>query len=508
MVKKGLPTFYFIVLFALILPLSLKSQIYPADGSKLHFRLIGFRFADAVAATSYRLEIAEGNINNEDSFNNKIVKTIECNSDSVIAEVPSFGSQYTWRCVYKSGKVAFTKSALHHFSTLINSQINTGQFHFTVTDTSKKYKDYYIFLDDNKAIYDMKGNPVWFMPDIDGIKVTPRDLKLSPASTITFLFDPLYEISYYGDVLWKSPENATVSDSYSESFNHEFTRLANGHYMVLGQDSGIVRITNDQADARSKDEVKKMQCGTVIEYDENGHIAWSWKSSKYFSENGIRYNRFSIPGELSDAHINSFFFDEKSFNLYVGFKNISRIIKVKYPEGKVLNDYGDNNKLPAADNAIASFSGQHACRHSDNGYLYLYNNNFDSQAPSFPRILVATEPGTKSGKLKKIWEYDCAIPGININDRGINDFRTGGNVIELPDQSMFVCMSSTIYTRLFIVNRDKETLWSARLEKWNETDKKWVGAFQYRASICSREEMDRLIWNHSSGKEHKIILNY
>ena len=103
-----------------------------------------------------------------------------------------------------------------------------------------------------------------------------------------------------------------------------------------------------------------------------------------------------------------------------------------------------------------------------------------------------------------MWEYDCTVPGLDIRDRGINDFRTGGNVSELPDQSLFVCMSSTVYTGLFIVNRDKEILWSARLEKWNELNKKWVGAFQYRASICSREEMERLIWNHATAREHKI----
>ena len=250
MTEKRLPVFYCSVLFALFLPLSLKSQIYPAEGSKLHFRLIGFCFSDSVKAAGYRLEIAEGDITSGDSFKTKIIKSIESYHDSIIAEVPSFGRQYTWRFVSTRVNGLVTRSALHHFSTLTSPKLDTSQFHFIVMDTAAKYSDNYLFLDDNQAMYDMKGNPVWFMPDIDGKKVTPRDLKTSPAGTITFLFDPPYEISYYGEVLWIAPGNAKVSGGYSENFNHEFTRLGNGHYMVLGEDSGLVSITNQLAEGK------------------------------------------------------------------------------------------------------------------------------------------------------------------------------------------------------------------------------------------------------------------
>ncbi len=40
----------------------------------------------------------------------------------------------------------------------------------------------------------------------------------------------------------------------------------------------------------------------------------------------------------------------------------------------------------------------------------------------------------------------------------------GGNVIELPDGSLFSCMGGS-YSKVFIVNMNKEILWSALPEK-------------------------------------------
>ena len=67
--------------------------------------------------------------------------------------------------------------------------------------------------------------------------------------------------------------------------------------------------------------------------------------------------------------------------------------------------------------------------------------------------------------------------------------------MELPDNSMFVCMGSQ-FSKVFIVNMDKKILWSAASEKWNAGNNKWECIPQYRASmITTRKEMEQLIWN-------------
>ena len=478
---------------AVLLPFLLSARLFPAEGSSLNYRLIGFSFPTSEGAENYRIEIAQGSIYSEDSFKNNLVRIAETNINRVIAEVPSFGSNYTWRISYVDKKNVTTTSVFYHFSTLKNKCVDSSLFRMKVEENAKKYADDYIFLDDNKTLYNMQGQPVWFLPDIKGINTTPRDIKLTRQGTITFLFDPVYEINYNGEVLWQPKDQGKASGNYTEQYNHEFTRLANGHYMVLGQDSTAVRGLpgSRQTGAGNKPmsegtKPAKMQFGTLIEYDSKGNLVWAWKSSEYLAGICRSYLKAGDDSTVIDAHVNSFYFDEKNRNIYVSFKNISRILKVKYPEGIVTADYGGNKDK-------ADFCGQNSVKYSENGYLYLYNNN-SCNAAGLPGIVVLKEPGEKGKELEKIWEYNCVTEPLSADPGNKASFATGGNVTELPDSSLFVCTSSTVYNKLFIVSRKKEILWSAFTSKFNTTDKRWVPAFQYRASICSREEVERLIW--------------
>src|ERR1019366_9933437 len=97
---------------------------------------------------------------------------------------------YTWRVIYtvKNGKV--TKSAFNHFSTSCIPEVDTNQLRLRVLKRAVKYKDAYVFIDGHKALYDMNGFPVWYLPmkeDVQIGKSEVRDLKLSPQGTITYL---------------------------------------------------------------------------------------------------------------------------------------------------------------------------------------------------------------------------------------------------------------------------------------------------------------------------------
>lgn len=46
------------------------------------------------------------------------------------------------------------------------------------------------------------------------------------------------------------------------------------------------------------------------------------------------------------AHENSFFFDDKAKVIYLSLRNINSILKIKYPEGTILQIYnGENSTL-------------------------------------------------------------------------------------------------------------------------------------------------------------------
>ncbi len=487
------------------------SQVLPKESSILNYRLIGFSLPSVKTTGSYELQIAVGNYTSFDSFKKNIAVRLPCKNKKIIAEVPFFGQAYTWSVANTEKKGAVDE--LHHFSTGRIKDVDTATTRLRVLTKATNYKDAYVFLDGTRALYDIDGHAVWYLPDVDNTHIEKpilRDLKLSPAGTITFLFEELdaYEVNYNGDVLWKAPNNGKVSGYVNEMYHHEFTRLSNGHYMILGceyeqwnmkppsaLDSSFV-IFHEGSRSRDSSAMRypKIPFGTVIEYDEKGNIVWSWKSSEYFRKSDIYYHKGKATRPDITVHENSFYFDEKDSVLYVGFRNISRILKIKYPEGKVLNVYGETFRPDATENGNGLFCRQHSVRHSESGYLYLYNNNSCSHGESLPEILKLEEPSSGNGSLKKKWEYQCTLEGVDTSFRNFHQFPTGGNVTELPDHSLFANMS-TVYSKVFILSKDKKLLWSAIPERWNAVDKKWDMIYDYRASmITSRQDLEQLIW--------------
>ncbi len=513
-----------VVIFLLFLPYQARLQVLPKEGSSLNYRLIGFSFPAEQLQGRYEIQIALGNYYSADSFGKNIVVHLPCKNTKnknahfkdtkTIGEVPFFGRAYTWRVVNLSNNGV--KSELHHFSTSMVKEVDSSVSRLRVLKSAQKYKDAYVFLDGTRALYDMSGRPVWFLPDIDGFiteKSLLRDLKLSAAGTITFLYEErgAYEVNFHGDILWKAPNNGAVSQQGMEGYHHELTRLSNGHYMVLGSEYelwnkklpsatdstfAIFHFDKTKPDSNERSRFVSMPFGTVIEYDEKGGVVWAWKSSDYFRSSDIYYHKGRGNQLDISVHENSFYFDEQAQVLYVGFRNISRILKIKYPEGNVFAAYGETYTADAPEAGNGLYCRQHSVRRSERGYLYLFNNNSCARSEALPRLIRLEEPPSGNGSLKKIWEYECTTEGAT--DTALKkgyQFPIGGNVVELPDHSLLANMSSS-YSKVFILSEDKKILWSAIPEKWNANLKKWEMVYDYRASIItSRQDLERLIWN-------------
>jgi arylsulfotransferase ASST len=509
------------------------AQVLPKESSELNYRLIGFSFPDVESASGYHLNIALGNYNSNDSFNEHIIRSIDSKVKSIIVEVPFFGVDYSW-CI-STVNAREKNNEFHHFSVGSIPELDTNLLRLKIlTPATQNYKDAFVFLDAAKIMYDLNGNPIWYLPNITGPSSEPRDIKISDWGTITCVIDVKYafELNYDGRILWKGPNNGTVSGDTVEGYHHEFTRLRNGHYMVLGNEAISWRydhlLKNDSMLPEPNSDMKRggdndsaynrIIFGTVIEYNEKGNVTWSWKSSNYFIGSDIKYGNRKTQSrkremkkeknKVIDVHENAFYFDEKDSVLYVGFRDIGRILKIKYPDGYVMKAYGVTFNPDGSTSGNDLFCGQHAITMTGKGDLLIYNNNSCAQ-DTIPELLMFRESGDGSD-LKKIWEFKCPVDITRGNLRpakmgknGIvvsHDLSVGGNVIELPDQSIFVSMSSP-YGNLFIVNTDKTILWHAVAERWNPGEKKWVESPQYRASIITdRKELDRLIWNSEQTK--------
>jgi hypothetical protein len=512
------------IFFAFFMPLWSYGQVFPNEGSVLNYRIVGFSFPLNKKASGYRIEIAAGNFNSEVSFTKNVIKTLHADTNRVIGEVPAFGKQYTWRISYVNRNAVSKDSVFHHFSTGTSRYVDSSRARLRILKKAERHKDAYVFLDQQRVLCDMNGNAVWYMPGTEttGEEFIVRDLKLSNSGTITYLAGNVtaqqaFEINYYGDILWQGPNNGSVSGDKTENYHHEFTRLKNGHYMVLGNEFGkvYVQATGDGHGQvlLEKEAVDKpgavlispyMPFGILIEYDQRGNLVWKWRSADYFKESDLFFFMSRKGAQSPDPHDNSFFFDSGKNTIYISFKNINRIVKISYPDGKVLNVYGETYEPGIRSQSTGMFSSQHACKVSQDGFLYLFNNN-DRKFPEPPSVVMMREPVSKKDTLQKVWEYFCST---DMTDDKLNGEQpaqvssSGGNVIELADRSFFVSVANTYglapFAHVFIVDRNKRLLWSAKPEKWNDIDKKWVPDPLYRASIVTQDELKQLIWSRET----------
>ncbi len=487
-----------ILIFCILLPFGMSAQVWPKEGSKLNYRIIGFSVPEERGVKKYKIEIAAGKFFSADSFKRKITVTAEKSEPKIIAEVPEFGREYTWRVVYSGRDVK--EGALHHFSTGTTSNIDTSKRRLRIMHQAEQFKDYYVAIDRGGVMYDMQGKAVWFVPDPEGAEVNNvGDMKFTKDGTVTFIYGYCVEMDYNGKILWKTPKLPVVNKDTSrikgEIYHHELTKLPNGHYMVLALETFLckkvtvgdsVYIATIKDETVERDGYKLGKFGCLLEYDERGNIVWMWKSSDYLLKADFAYWE-PDNSMLFDAHDNAFFFDEKNNVIYIGYKNMHRIIKIDRATSKVLSTYGKIYKPGAKDMGRGMFCMQHSIGITEDGYMLLFNNNACNQETT-PSVQLFKEPASSSDTLKKVWEYVCDGDGVSVRF-----YNQGGNAISLPDKCIFINMGSR-YSKLQILNRDKKVLWSALPERYQEVEEKWQSNYQYRVNIINRSELERLIW--------------
>lgn len=503
--------------------------VFPDEGAQLNYRIIGFSFPSMPECSTYTIEIDTGRIFDASQFN--AINTPQTSaSNRIIAEVPEFGTDYTWRILYSLNDGKTATSDLYHFSTL-NIPLLPGDIasRLRVTQNNNNYADHYVFVDGANIMYDMNGSPVWFYPQIDGVVNAGLDIKCTPQHTITLLCGAgCYEINYDGKMLWKGPDlNLTygitnlISDKVNIPYHHEMTRLANGHYMALGN---LKPGNKEIAPHGQKDNLapnnkgghffpNTTQGSALYEYDSSGNLIWKWNSGNSISHSDIGnfyadlFEKKHLP--FYDAHENSFYFDEKNNTIYLSYAMVNRVIAISYPSGKVINTYGKIYDTVAGRNTLSSFDastggisifaltkifnnhmfcGQHTCGKTKDGNLIMYNNNmFNSTA--LPQVLIFKEvEKNKAHMLKKVWQFNCPVDSLNIAVPNGG----GGSVYEMNDSLLLVTMNSP-YKKIFIVNKNKEILWSAIPENRTPKDE-WQGYSPYRSSIIDRAELEQLIW--------------
>ena len=473
---------------------SAAAQLLPADNSTINYRLVDFRFPMKKTTVNTVFELAVGHHTTVESFRKHIVKTASPRTGSVTVVLPKWGVEYTWML---HGNTAAMPQDFHYVKTGKVSELDTALFRIRVIIQAQKFKDGYFFVDGTRLMYNMNGDPVWYLPDLPGVEpanyIHLRDMKITPQGTLTFLLlEDAFEVDYNGKILWQAPHEGSVSGDSVEHVHHEFNRLRNGHYMLLGKkyDKWYLPQTLDTAqysyaylrwDSVRKTAYQQFEFGTIIEYDTAGHVVWSWGTKDYFMKTPLR------PGvqkkmELLDAHSNSLYFNEADSTLYLGFRNLSSILHISYPSGKVLNQYRNTSGPGGMMQNDALFCYQHSCSLTSDRRISLFNNNL-CRIGALPEIVVLEQPKDGIGGLKKLWDFPCPIP-VDPTKPPLQ-FVAGGNAVELPDHSFFASLYGDFCARVFIVGTDKKLSWCVSPEMRNAVTKEWEGFDFYRASIIT-----------------------
>ena len=482
------------------------AQVTPASRSTVNYRLVGFSVPEQKGVTTYEFEVFEYVITDSGTTLEKQVIKQKAKKNRLIATVPKFGTTYTWKVNYYTNEKKTGSSELYRFATSYSKKTDTSLFRFRVLTKNKTYKDLLFFSDNTHALYNLEGEPIWFVPDIPGIvdeKVRLRDLKITNDGTITFLTDSaICEIDYHANVLWVIKKTDTITGD----FHHEFTKLPNGHYMVCGREN----ITRAIPEKYIKDTLLyknvvdvgkqgnqyfyKFPCGTLIEYDSARNVVWQWKASEHFTDDDF-FKKLSITGILNpNTHMNSFYFDDKKKVIYISYRDINRISKIDYPGGNILMEYGENYTNSVKIKGHDLFYSQHHATINSDGDLMLFNNNIIAKTDGkvtenkISSVLVLEEPYNQLEDIKVKWEFSCNMDTLTSSHTLI-----GGSAYELSDKNILVCMGNV--NRVFIASKGKTILWDALSESKNE-DNTWKPIGNYRISpFHSSNNLETAIYN-------------
>ena len=294
-------------------------------------------------------------------------------------------------------------------------------------------------------LIDMEGYIVhrWPMPYLPSLHATllPNGNLLYPAATKTteerdvlpdfavFTYgDACLEYDWEGNLVWQ------VETPYQ---HHDVLLLPNHHiiYPTHGEPKGAIP---DEIAAKWKGglpgtEVNgKMYSDIVYELDENGKTVWEWNTYEHLDP---EIDAICPLEKRQEWHINSFWLC-KDGSILISVRNLSEILRVEYPSGKVIARYGRDK-----------ISHQHDARELDNGNITCFDNGAHRYGYELSYSRVAEiDPNTD----EIVWEYRAECP---------SDFYSAvtSGAERLPNGNTIICDS--VPGRIFEVTYEGELVW-------------------------------------------------
>jgi hypothetical protein len=438
--------YHYILLFYLITSLSVcASDIKPRPFDTLNYVQVLLDVKPTLNANSYLFTIESG----DKQFSKKYHSFTHA---FIIPELLAFGQDYTWSCVAMQGKkklASYDQQSFHIAqSKLIDS--NFTQQHITTHRNKELYNSWIVY--DYGLIADKKGNPIWYMPSIEG---SIRCLTLNSNGRITHINDKgAIETDLKGNLTWKAPPMIGYNIRI-KNFHHDFQYNHRGNFVCLAE-----LVVDHPQNVYS----------VIFEMDRNINLLWQWNEFKNYHERN---------DSVFSNHVNSFYVDYANGELYISNRNLNSITKVKNIFSGGTIDYHIGNgahgpNIRKYENLY--FSGQHAVSLMPDGNILLFNNN-NSKKGEPSSVIILSNPKTAYQSIEKIWEhvFQFENPNENICPKT-------GDVRRLPNGNFLVSMGAQ--NRVFEMDAEGTILWENKSYSRNSIDDAFAPRTSYRVATC------------------------
>lgn len=478
----------FINICLLCVSLSATAGVFPLPGSALHYTSVYFEDQFVSGAATYELLVSNDSLFNRSSVpGGKREKKIP----AFWVDDLDWGKTYYWRIrAFDRNAQLISNGKVYSFRIInIKSALFDTVKLKVLTNLEGQNAAGFIAFDNARSIYNRSGKAVWTIPNVDGLIEANsgiRDIKMTNEHTLTFLTQKLpIEMDLEGRVIWKGNYPLVIGRD-TLSYHHDFRKDAAGNYWVLGNRFVFRKLLLKLADDVVKNEDKVLitdsgvyrgaEMSVLLKFDKHNKLLWMWDANKYIKDVDLNYKLSGSGFPNFSTHMNAFSLNASGTKAYVGFRDLSRVVKLDIKTGKVELTYGE--KYPSGDARYANnaFRSQHDANVTPHNSILVFNNNTLSREPSTV-LELKDNPGPKDSVV--LWDFNLKFDTLT-KGKSVK----GGNVTELPNGNLLVCAGDL--NRTFEVTRKKQVVWDAFCYMRKANDTVWRSLPQYRASFIEK----------------------
>lgn len=427
--------------------------VFPVSNSKLTSTHVLFEFEAYLNANKYELQIAL----DQNKFEESIIHKETTEQASYLAKdgLLSFGGTYYWKVIYKRADTIIHTGEISTFSIVEAPFLFAAQQAIKIKiNDPNNHSGGYIFIDAYGVLINRAGKIVWYHPFynlkkklLEGKpqKEKFRNLRLQNDGNIMFfnkherfpkmalrIYSEVYHTTIDGQLIWKGPDSGEISGKNLEHYHHDFMWLKNGNYMLMGQKKYPMLKPN------TKDTIQSDRL-TLIEYNPAGEVVWSWNSmEEYFKRELYKDGTLS---KKDPTHPNAFYYDEENDMIYISYRHINQILKLKKSTKEVLDTYGEKRKYKGARTGDGLFYAQHAPKLVDDKTNMLLFNNISPSTKAkglYSKITKVSLPKDTTSEMEKVWEYE--LKDFNDKELDITHSFGMGNVEEQINGNVLACL--------------------------------------------------------------------